>query len=92
MVSRRSFLAASAVLGLAGVARPSSAQQDPWAARYPELTFAIIPAENASGVMDRWGPFTAYLTRELGTKVTIRVAQDYAAVIEGRAPNSCDNG
>ncbi|MFN8928691.1 MAG: phosphonate ABC transporter substrate-binding protein [Rhodospirillales bacterium] len=84
MISRRSFLAASAALGLAGVARPSSAQQAPWAARYPELTFAIIPAENASGVMDRWGPFTAYLTRELGTKVTIRVAQDYAAVIEGQ--------
>jgi phosphonate transport system substrate-binding protein len=34
--------------------------------------------------MDRWGPFAAYLTRELGTRVTIRVAQDYAAVIEGQ--------
>jgi phosphonate transport system substrate-binding protein len=47
-----------------------------------------VPAENATGVVDRYTPFVDYLARELGTKVTLRVANDYAAVIEGqRAAN-----
>ena len=53
-------------------------------AKYPELVFAVVPAENASGVTDRYAPFIDYLTKELGTKVTLRVANDYAAVIEGQ--------
>jgi phosphonate transport system substrate-binding protein len=55
-----------------------------WKTKYPELVFAVIPAENASGVADRFAPFLDYLTKELGTKVTLRVANDYAAVIEGQ--------
>jgi phosphonate transport system substrate-binding protein len=46
--------------------------------------FAVIPEENGSGVVDRWTPFVDYLSREIGTKVTLRVANDYAAVIEGQ--------
>ena len=30
------------------------------------------------------GPFVNYLSRELGTRVTLRIANDYAAVIEGQ--------
>lgn len=55
-----------------------------WKTQYPELVFAIIPSENASAVTDRWTGFTAYLSRELGVKVSLRVASDYAAVIEGQ--------
>ena len=51
---------------------------------YPELVFAVVPAENASGVTDRYTPFVSYQSRQLGTKVTLRVANDYAAVIEGQ--------
>lgn len=76
--SRRLTLAAIA----ATLAAPALAQD--WKAQYPELVFAIIPAENASGVNDRYAPFIAYLSREIGTKVTLRVASDYAAVIEGQ--------
>jgi phosphonate transport system substrate-binding protein len=72
-------LAASMILA----ATPSSQAQD-WKAKYPELVFAVIPAENASGVTERYAPFVAYLSKELGTKVTLRVAQDYAALIEGQ--------
>jgi phosphonate transport system substrate-binding protein len=43
-----------------------------------------VPAENATGVTDRYTPFVEYLGRELGTKTTLRVANDYAAVIEGQ--------
>ena len=44
----------------------------------------MVPAENASGVTERWTPFVAYLSKELGVKVTLRIANDYAAVIEGQ--------
>src|SRR5262249_51259135 len=45
---------------------------------------AVVPAENASGVSDRFAPFIAYLTQELGVPVKLRLANDYAAVIEGQ--------
>jgi phosphonate transport system substrate-binding protein len=79
MLNRRILLGAAAALALAG---PVSAQD--WKAKYPELVFAVIPAENASGVVDRYTPFVTYMAKELGTKVTLRVANDYAAVIEGQ--------
>ncbi|MCO6418336.1 phosphonate ABC transporter substrate-binding protein [Siccirubricoccus sp. KC 17139] len=60
------------------------AQAQSWKAAYPELVFAIVPSENASGVMNRWTPFCESLSKTLGTKVTLRVANDYAAVIEGQ--------
>ena len=63
---------------------PPAALSADWKAKYPELVFAVVPAENASGVSDRYAPFVEYLSKELGTKVTLRVANDYAAVIEGQ--------
>ncbi len=83
MITRRSLIAAgTALAAVPMLATQASAQS--WKAQYPELTFALVPAENASGVIDRWTPFTSYLSKELGTKVTLRVANDYAAVIEGQ--------
>ena len=80
MINRRMILAIAA--GLAFSASAASAQD--WKAKYPELVFAKVPDENASGTTDRWTPLTEYLSRELGTKVTLRIANDYAAVIEGQ--------
>jgi phosphonate transport system substrate-binding protein len=80
MISRRSLIAAGAAMPVFATA----ARAQSWKAKYPELVFANVPAENASGVMDRFGPFVEYLTKEIGTKVTLRVANDYAAVIEGQ--------
>jgi len=81
MFTRR-FALAGLVGAVLTAAVPAHAQD--WKAKYPELTFAVIPSENASGVQDRWGPFLAYLSKELGVPVKLRVAQDYAAVIEGQ--------
>jgi phosphonate transport system substrate-binding protein len=81
-INRRTLLAALAAGSTLGSTRFARAQS--WKAQYPELVYAVVPAENASGVLDRYAPFVAYLTRELGTKVTLRVANDYAAVIEGQ--------
>ncbi|RDJ20770.1 phosphonate ABC transporter substrate-binding protein [Bosea caraganae] len=82
MLTRRHTLKLAAA-GLAAGAAPAFAQED-WKAKYPELIFAIIPAENASGVVERYTPFINYLSKELGTKVTLRIANDYAAIIEGQ--------
>ncbi|MDX3806644.1 phosphonate ABC transporter substrate-binding protein [Bosea thiooxidans] len=81
MLTRRHTLKLAAA-GLAATAAPAFAQD--WKAKYPELVFAIIPAENASGVVERYTPFVNYLQKELGTKVTLRIANDYAAIIEGQ--------
>jgi phosphonate transport system substrate-binding protein len=79
MISRR-----IAIAGIASLAFTASAFAEDWKAKYPELTFAVVPAENASGVTERWAPFMDYLSKQLGVKVTLRIANDYAAVIEGQ--------
>lgn len=79
-INRRSVLLATAALAFTA----SSALAQDYKSKYPELTFAVVPAENASGVTERWTPFAAYLSKELGVKVNLRIANDYAAVIEGQ--------
>ncbi|MDO9710253.1 phosphonate ABC transporter substrate-binding protein [Paracraurococcus lichenis] len=80
MFSRRTLIGATAAMAAA----PAALRAQAWKGQYPELVFAIIPSENASGVINRYTPFVESLTRTLGTKVTLRVANDYAAVIEGQ--------
>jgi phosphonate transport system substrate-binding protein len=79
MIRRRTMLA-----GLASAAVAPAALAQSWKSAYPELVYAVVPAENASGVVNRFTPFATYLSSTLGTKVTLRVANDYAAVIEGQ--------
>ncbi|WGF88021.1 phosphonate ABC transporter substrate-binding protein [Marinivivus vitaminiproducens] len=90
MLTRRSFTAAAvatAVLASAGTAQAQTWQED-----YPELVLAVIPSENASGTTDRYAPTVEYLARELGTEVTLRIANDYAAVIEGQRAGNVQIG
>jgi phosphonate transport system substrate-binding protein len=86
MLTRR--LAFGTVLAASALAVAGTAQAQSWKAKYPELVLAIVPAENASGVTERYAPFVEYLSKELGVKVTLRVANDYAAVIEGQRNGS----
>src|ERR1700744_514479 len=78
--------------GMASLAFATSAFADDWKTKYPEITFGAIPAENGSGVTERVGPFIAYLSKELGVKVTLRVANDYAAIIEGQRAGNIQIG
>jgi phosphonate transport system substrate-binding protein len=75
----RRILLSVATLG--PLAAPVAAQD--WRSKYPEVLFSVVPAENAGGVLNRYEPFVDYLSKSLGVKVTLRIANDYAAVIEG---------
>lgn len=86
MLTRRLALGAAIAAAASALSLPVWAQS--WKAAYPELVLAVVPAENASGVTERFAPFVEYLSKELGTKVTLRVANDYAAVIEGQRNGS----
>jgi phosphonate transport system substrate-binding protein len=88
MITRRTVLAGAASLPFVRIASAA----DDWKAKYPEITFAVIPAENGSGVTERYTPFVNYLSKELGIKVTLRVANDYAAVIEGQRAGNIQIG
>ena len=79
MFNRRVLLALAASSALV-----ASAQAQDWKAKYPELVFASIPDENAAMVTERYTDFVAYLSREIGIPVKLRIAGDYAAVIEGQ--------
>jgi phosphonate transport system substrate-binding protein len=69
---------------VASSAMMASAQAQDWKSKYPELVFASIPDENAAAVTERYSDFVAYLSREIGVPVKLRIAGDYAAVIEGQ--------
>ena len=77
-------LALGLLAGLAASVSATAVMAQDWKAKYPELVYASVPAENASGVIQRLTPFMDYLSKELGVKVTLRIAADYAAVIEGQ--------
>jgi phosphonate transport system substrate-binding protein len=47
-----------AALGVALAAGSASAET--WRDKYPELVFAMVPAENATGTMERYAPFVDY--------------------------------
>jgi phosphonate transport system substrate-binding protein len=89
MINRRNILLGGAALALS--ASGASSAED-WKAKYPEITFAVIPAENGSGVTERYTPFVQYLSKELGVKVNLRIANDYAAVIEGQRAGNIQIG
>ena len=77
-MNRRDFVAAAAIsLALSA----GAAHAEDWRSKYKELSFAVVPAENASGVADRYAPFIAYLSKQLGVPVKLHISNDYAAVI-----------
>ena len=82
MMTRRLILAAAASAIALGAT--ATAQAGDWKAQYPELTFALVPAENAADTNNRWQPMMDHLSKKLGVKVTLRIVNDYAAVIEGQ--------
>lgn len=74
---KQTFVAAVVASLLAVPAFSESCSED------DNLVFAVVPAENSQGAIDRFTPTANYLAEQLGTNVTLRVASDYAAVIEG---------
>ncbi|MDF1485673.1 phosphonate ABC transporter substrate-binding protein [Ramlibacter sp. H39-3-26] len=84
MVSRRTVVAGAAALAGLSPVGLALAQGKP-----TQLTLAVIPVENASTTTDRFEPVAKYLSAAIGIPVTLRIANDYAAVIEAqRAGNA----
>ena len=54
MIKRRSTLAFAA--GALALSMPGLSFAQDWKAKYPEIVVAIVPAENAGGVVDRYTP------------------------------------
>jgi phosphonate transport system substrate-binding protein len=82
MINRRHFIQGTAGL-VAGTSFALPALAD-WKADYKELILAAVPDENATGMEKRYEAFVNYLSKELGVPVKLRIANDYAAVIEGQ--------
>jgi len=80
VINRRTLLTVAA-----GAALPAAMPLAARAQAMPtELVIVVVPSENSSGVIDRVTPLAAYLTKQTGVKTILRVASDYAAVIEGQ--------
>jgi phosphonate transport system substrate-binding protein len=79
MLNRRHVLKAGA-----GLAAAASLSLPAFGEEIKELTFAAVPDENATGVEKRYEAFIAYLSKEVGVPIKLRIANDYAAVIEGQ--------
>ncbi len=84
MLTRRHVLGTALTAAASLPFAPAARAADDWRAAFPEIVFATIPEENASGVTDRYAGFVDYLSKQLGVKVTLRIANDYAAIIEGQ--------
>ena len=82
MLTRRFVMGLAAAGAMASFAGAAEAQG--YKDKYKEIVWAIVPAENASGVTERFKPMMDYMTKELGVPVTLRIASAYAAVIEGQ--------
>lgn len=53
-------------------------------AKYPEVTVGVVPKEYSKETPDRWAPLLAHLSREIGLKVSLKIANDYQALIESQ--------
>lgn len=52
--------------------------------RYPELTLGVVPREYTKDTADRWAGLVTHLSREIGLKVSLKIANDYQALIESQ--------
>ena len=79
------FLQLTALMvGLAGSATAQTpAPSQDWRQQFRQITFGVASGENQQEGNVRWAPMAPYLQRCLGIeRVTIRVSNDYSAMIE----------
>jgi phosphonate transport system substrate-binding protein len=53
-------------------------------ARYPEVGFGIVPREYSKDTVERWQALLVHLSAQIGLKVTLKVANDYQALMEAQ--------
>lgn len=62
-----------------------SAFGEDWRKNYPKVTFGLASGENQQDTITRWQPAADYMSEQMGVKVVIRTASDYAGIIEAMA-------
>lgn len=67
-----------AVASLIAVSTLAADAKKDWPA---SLTFGVVPLESATNMSERYNDLVEYLSTNLGIKVELKVANDYAAVI-----------
>lgn len=55
-----------------------------------QITFGVIPVASSRNMSDSFGKLVSHLEKELGVKVKLQVAGDYAGVITGMQHNHID--
>lgn len=77
---KRIVSALAAVLMLANILVADASAQQQWP---DEITFGVIPVASSRNMSDSFGSLVQHLEKELGIKVKLQVAGDYAGVITG---------
>ncbi|MBU1418744.1 MAG: phosphonate ABC transporter substrate-binding protein [Proteobacteria bacterium] len=77
---KRILSALAAVLVVANVLPADASAQQQWP---EEITFGVIPVASSRNMSDSFGNLVQHLEKELGIKVKLQVAGDYAGVITG---------
>ncbi len=75
------------LMALTAVTATSSQAKADWP---DQITFGVIPVASSRNMSDSFGNLTAHLEKELGIKVKLQVAGDYAGVITGMQYNHID--
>jgi phosphonate transport system substrate-binding protein len=80
MIDRRTLATAALVAVFTAGLQPAVAAD--WRKDYPTVNISVISSENQADLVARHAKFVGYLERQLGVKVKLTTASDYAGTIE----------
>ena len=81
MMNRRAFVL-TVLPGAVAAATTRVALASDWREQHKTITISIISSENQADLLTRHEPLRQYLERELGVKLRVTTATDYAGTIE----------
>lgn len=84
---KRVLMALMVLLTMTALTATSGFSQQKWP---DEITFGVIPVASSRNMSESFGNLTSHLEKELGIKVKLQVAGDYAGVIIGMQHDHID--
>ncbi len=98
MLRRRSFLSgiAAVLIGVFVAVSGGKAIADDylggWQKKYPEISYGVISVETAVDILKSQEKFVEYASKELGVKVKLFTASEYAGIMNGLAAGQVQVG